>query len=91
MQTFADVNGGISYNCFLNQLINVPLTPRIRALVQKAWDATGRHGQKDATGNDIATAFSKPEMLNCFLDQFETTKNGNLEGVITRQEFETAF
>lgn len=92
IQTF-DTNGDgcISYNEFLSSLGNVPLTPRVQVLVQKAWDATGRGGCNDCTGHDIKSAFKREEALDCFLNQFSGTQGGNLDGKVTRKEFDLAF
>ena len=46
----SDGNGSICYNEFLKAMGDVELTPRVKVLVQKAWDETGRHGFSDCTG-----------------------------------------
>lgn len=63
----------------------------MKALVIKAWDQTGRHGHNDCTGHDIKSAFRKPEFLDSFLDFFPNTKGGNLDGTLTKDQFEKAF
>lgn len=90
---FYDIDGSgcICYNEFLAAMGEVQLTPRVKVLVQKAWDETGRHGHHDCTGHDIKAGFKREALLAHFLDQFESTKGGNLDGVITRDQFDCAF
>lgn len=86
-----DRDGSICYTEFSKVLCSAQLSQRVQVLVQKAWDETGRNGFDTCTGHDIAKAFKKPEFLSNFLDQFNTTKNGNLDGIVERDDFDRAF
>ena len=88
LHKFYDVSGdgAISYNEFVNALCSSKLSARGLTMVEEAWCKLDKKKSGECTGKDFQDNYK----LDCakFCDYFPSTQGCNLDGKVTKDEFE---